>query len=505
MESPGRLDRARRKDSMFKLDRRKKIFLITFLAAALITQLPFLSSLALDARLMIAIAFAAAAFWITEVIPIPMTALMVIILQGIFRIQPFHEGIAFVAHPVNTLLLAGFIIAGAMKKHGLDRRIGLKFISFMGEKTSRLILGVMIGTAILSMWISNTAATAIMLPIGIGILEKAKENPRGTNMGKAMVIGIAFIANIGGMGTPVGTPPVPITIGFLNDLAGINVTFGQWLVRAVPIVLILIPLVWKLMITIYEPEVKRIKGGTEEVKKELAEMGKLSTGQRHVVILFVLALGLWLVDAVGPFILPFFSSGFIDFLSPLSPLADNWMYIASLLISLIFVLPKVGAIGWREAGNEIGWGVLILVGGGLALGSGLEKTGVIELIASNMEIILMGAGLILVVAAIGFVTAFSITLFSSLTATSSTFVPVAIELASDLGHDQLLLASVAGMAACFAFLLPANTPPNALVYQSKFFKTAEMTKAGLLATVISVTALIFMAMIYWEQLPAFFT
>ncbi len=460
------------------------IILTTFLVAVFVIQLPFLSGFGRDARIMIAIAFVAAVFWITECLPIPVTALLVILLQGIFRIQPLHEALAYIAHPVNTLLLAGFIIAGALKKYNLDRRIGLRFISFMGEKTDRLILGVMIATAFLSMWISNTAATAIMLPIGIGMLKKAKDDPRGTRMGKAMVIGIAFTANIGGMGTPVGTPPVPITIAFLDDLAGITVSFSGWMLRSIPVILVSIPLVWKLMITVYEPEIKSIKGGTDEVKKELAEMGELTKNQKHVFILFAIAIAMWLIDAFHNFL----------------PIPDNWIYIASLLISMMFIFPGIGVIDWKEAKDEIGWGVLILVGGGLALGSGLEKTGVIGAIASNMELFLLGAGLLMIVATIAFITAFSITLFSSLTATSSTFVPIAIVLASELGIDPLLLAPVAGMAACFAFLLPANTPPNAIAYKTGFFKTYEMTKAGLLATVICVSVLILIVMIYWIPL-----
>ncbi len=463
---------------MIKFNRKLMIIIITFIIASIFTLLPL--PLTTNQKIMIAIAFTAAALWITEALPISVTALLVILLQIIFGIHSVGEGLAYIATPVNTLLLAGFIIAGALKKYDLDRRIGLSFISFMGEKTDNLILGVMVATAFLSMWISNTASTAIMLPIGIGVLKKAIDDPKGTNMGKAMVIGIAFTANLGGMGTPVGTPPVPITLGFLRE-EGIYISFGGWMIRAIPVILIAIPIIWKLMVTIYKPEVERIKGGTEDIKRELTEMGKLTWKQKHVIILFSIAVIMWLLDP----------------LDAILPLPADWIYIASLLISMMFIFPGIGVLDWQEASDEIGWGVFVLVGGGLALGSGLYQEGVIGIITDHMEVFLADANLLLIVATVAFITAFSITLFSSLTATSSTFVPVSISLATTLAIDPILLAPVAGMAACMAFLLPANTPPNALSYKTGYFKTFEMTKVGVLATILCASALVFIVLVYW--------
>ena len=448
--------------------------------------------LSMDQKIMIAIAFTAAFFWITEALPIAVTAFLVILLQIIVGIHSVEEGLAYIATPVNSLLLAGFVIAAGLKKYDLDRRIGLQFIALMGEKTENLIFGVFLATAFLSMWISNTAATAIMLPIGIGMMKKVIEDPKGTNLGKAMIIGIAFSANLGGMGTPVGTPPIPITIGFLEE-EGISVSFAGWMIRALPVLLISLPIVWKVMTTIYEPEVKKIEGGQEQVRKELAEIGNLTKRQKHVLLLFGIAVTLWLSDTINDLI-------FRNLIGIGLPLPEGWLYIASLIISFMFILPGTGVVKWEEARDEIGWGVFVLVGGGLALGSGLTKTGVIQLIVEQMEIFLSGANLLFIVATIAFVTAFSITLFSSLTATSSTFVPVSITLAYSLGIDPLLLAPVAGLAACMAFLLPANTPPNALSYKTGYFKTYEMTKAGVIATVMCAAGLVFIVMIFWITL-----
>ncbi len=466
---------------MIEMNRDLKIVISTFLIAFLITQLPFPAEFSLAARVMIGIAFIAVVFWVTECIPIPVTALLVILLQGLFGVQPFTDALSYIAHPVNALLLAGFVIAGSLKKYDLDRMIGLKIISFMGDSTNQLILGVMVATAFLSMWISNTAATAIMLPIGIGVMKKAVDGSDGTNMMKVMVIGTAFAANIGGIGTPLGTPPVPITIGFLDEMAGISLSFLDWIIRAMPIVLISLPVSWKLLTWFYIPEVKQVGKGVEDIKQELAEMGGLTKKQKHVIILFMIAVVLWFLDSLG-FLLP---------------LPENWLYLASLIIALMYIFPGTGVLKWKEAEKEINWGILILIGGGLALGSGLQEAGVIGIIAGYLETLLVGSSIFVVIGVVALVTAFSITLFSSLTATSGTFVPIAIALAGKLGVRPLILALVAGVASCFAFLLPVNTPPNALAYDTDHFKTSEMTKPGVLLTLICVGILIFVASVYW--------
>lgn len=468
------------------MNKKYRTIITTFFIAFIITQLPFPAEFSYEAKIMISIAVVAAIFWVTECIPIPLTAMLVILLQGLFNIQPLPEVLSYIAHPVNTLILAGFLIAGSLKKYQLDKRIGLKIITIMGEKTENLILGLMCGTAFLSMWISNTAATAVLLPIGLGVLHRSQNNPKDSNMAKAMVIGIAFAANVGGMGTPLGTPPIPITIAFLNEMAGISVSFLDWMIRAIPIVIVLIPIIWKTILTFYKPEVKEIKNGVFESKQELQKLGRLDKRQKYVLLLFCIAILLWFLDALG-FILP---------------LPNNWIYLASLIISIMYIFPGTGVLTWGEALENIDWGIFILIGGGLALGSGLEATGVIGIIVNYLEVILVNVNLITVIAVLAFVTAFSITLFSSLTATSSTFVPVAIVLASELNINPLLLAPLAGIASCFAFLLPTNTAPNAIAYETGFFKVTEMTKPGLVLTIISVIVLVALVTGLW--LPLFF-
>ncbi len=464
---------------MAPLDRRNLMtIVVTLAAAAAITLLPFPEVFSEDGVRMLAIALVGAVFWITECIPIALTGLVVILLQALVGIQPIAQGLGYIATPVNSIIFAGFIMATALSQYDLDRRISLNIVAGMGERTDRLLLGIMIATAFLSMWISNSAATAIMMPIALGIIKMARLPEGSSNLGRATLIGIAYAANIGGMGTPVGTPACSITIAFIDEMLGIEVGFLDWMIRAVPVVIILIPIAWKLLLLMFPVELDRIQGGTEAVRAELEDMGPADRGQRKVMTLFALAVILWIADSV-------------------LPLMSGWLYIASVIIALMFVAPGIGVVKWKDAAKEMGWDIFILVGGGLALGSGLIQTGVIEVIADSLSGLLAGASPYIIVTFLAFVTAMSITFFSSLTATSTTFVPVSIGLAMQLGMDAVPLAMVAGLASCMAFLLPANTPPNAIVYSANHFRTHEMMKAGLILTVLAVVVLSINANLLW--------
>ena len=454
------------------------IMIITLLAGFAITLLPFPEALSRQAVLMVAITFISAVFWITECIPIALTGLVVILLQAVTGIQGISAGLRHIANPVNSIIFAGYIMATALSKYKLDRRISLRIVSAMGERTDMLALGIMVATGFISMWISNSASAAIMMPIALGIVAMTDHKPGNSRLGKVMMIGIAYAANVGGMGTPAGTPASSITIALIRDILGIEIRFLDWCLRAVPMVILLIPLGWFLLLKLYPPDEKRIHGGAEGVRRELAALGPLNPGQRKVLVLFLLAIVLWTMDSF-------------------MPLLPGWLYIASVGIALLFVAPGIGVVTWQEAAPEIGWDIFILVGGGLALGSGLNETGVIRYIAENLSTILSGASVWIVAAAVALISSLSITLFSSLTATSTTFVPVTIGLAVALSMDPVPLAIMAGLASCCAFMLPANTPPNAIVYKSGYFKSWEMARAGIIYTVLSALILAAVFSLVW--------
>jgi sodium-dependent dicarboxylate transporter 2/3/5 len=454
------------------------IIVSTLLLGGLILLLPFPEEFSPKAIMMIAITFISAVFWITECVPIALTGLVVILLEAIAGIQGISAGLKHIANPVNSIIFAGYIMATALSKYHLDRRISLHIIAAMGERTDMLFLGVMAATALLSMWISNSAAAAIMMPIALGIVHMTDHEPGKSNLGKIMMIGIAYAANIGGMGTPAGTPASSITIALVREITKHQIRFLDWCIRAVPMVILLVPLGWFILLKLFPPETRRIEGGTEGVKKELKDLGPLTGTQKKVLVLFLLAVLLWISDS-------FF------------PLLPGWLYIASVAIALLFVMPRIGVVTWKESAPEIGWDIFILVGGGLALGSGLNDTGVIKIIAESLSGILSGAGVYIVAGSIALITSLSITVFSSLTATSTTFVPVTLGLATALGFNPVTLATMAGLASCCAFMLPANTPPNAIVYKSGYFKSYEMAKAGILFTIGSAVILALVFSIVW--------
>lgn len=420
-----------------------------------------------DGLTMLFIAFAAAFLWMTEAVSIGVTGLIIILLQSLFGIIPLGQGLTYIANPVNSIVLVGYLLAGALVNSGMDKRLSLAIISKMGERTSRLMLGIMIATAFLSMWMSNTATVAIMVPIGIGILKMAGAKPLESNYGKALFIGIAFAANIGGMGTPTGTPANPIAIALLDTLAGIQLTFLDWTVRALPLVILLLPIGWLLLQKVYPFEIDVVEGGLDSVKGQLKEMGPIGGQEKKVIVLFASAVVLWLLDS---------------FL----PLPSDWLYIVAVLLTIVIVMPKIGFLSWEEAQKLIGWDVLFLVGGGLAMGAGLKATGTITWIADILSSSFGSMPQGLAVLAVSGITAVGITIFCSLSGTATTFVPIAIGLAISFGWDPVLFALTAGLSSSFAFLLPANAAPNAVAYGSGYFKTTDMAKAGVIMMVFGV-------------------
>jgi len=458
---------------------RKLVMMLIILAIGIgVPRFYEIPGLGREGTVMLGITLIAALLWMTEALSIGVTGLVIILLQSITGILPLRTGLAFIANPVNAVVLVGFLLAASLVQCGLDKRISLLIISRMGERTSRLMLGMMISAAFLSMWMSNTATVAIMVPIAVGILKMAGAEPLKSSLGKSMIIGIAYAANIGGMGTPTGTPANPITIALLRELAGIQLSFLDWMVIALPVVVLLVPLTWLLLMKVYPHEIKIVRGGLDTVKKELVDMGKMSGLEKKVLFIFCLAVFLWLLDS------------FI-------PIHPDWLYIVSVFMTIYIVTPRLGVITWKQAQDCIGWDVLFLVGGGLAMGSGLSATGVIEWIAAILSSHISESGYMMALAVVSFATALGITIFCSLSGTATTFVPVAIGLALSFGWDPISFAAMAGLASSFAFILPANAAPNAVAYGSGYFRTQDMAKVGVLTVLLAVLVLNFTAFIFF--------
>lgn len=450
-------------------EREKLIYLFLALAGVLLSY--FASppnGLSHQGFIMLAITLAAAFLWITETVPLGVTALIIIFLEALTGVMPLSAGLSFLAHPVNALVMVGFLLAAILVKSGLDIRIGLVVISKMGEKTERIILGLMFATAFLSMWMSNTAATAIMLPIALGILGMAGAKPLQSNFGRAMIIGIAYSSNIGGMATPVGTPANSITIAFIDSMAGIKVSFLDWMIRALPVVLVLLPLAWLILIRMFPLELKEVKGGLGFVNQQLKEKGALTMEEKKVLYFFAFAIVLWLMDS------------FI-------PLAKDWLYLVSVFLIVVMVLPKIGFLTWKEAHKEISWDIIFLVGGGLAMGTGLKNAGVIAWISSTLSSLIGPIPEVIAILLISFVTGvIGTAVICVISATATAFVPLAIGLALSYGWAPVDFAVTACLSSSLCFLLPANSVSNAMAFGTGYFKNSDLLKCGILQTVMSV-------------------
>ena len=427
---------------------------------------------------MIGIVVVALALWASEAIPIGVTGVVIILLLIVLGILPFNTAFGFVADKINALILAGEILGVALAVHSVDKYLSLKILKLMGEKTDRIVLGMMLSTSLISMWIPNTAAASIMAPIAVGILKLLNVEKGRSNFGKALMIGIAYAASIGGIGTPVGTPPVPITISNIERSTGLSIGFLQWMLWGVPMALILTFVAWFLLTRLYNPEVKTAAGSAKIVEEELRKLGGLKGVKLKTLILFLLIASLWVLDPVA------------------SMYFKDWTYIVSLVAIILLLTPGIGVLSWKDVIGNVDWGILFLIAGGLALGEGLRKTGVTELVSTTVSQYLRGYHPFIVVMGIALLAALFIVVFCSITATSTFAVPLAIALAQGLGVNPVIAAIAAGIASCFAFLLPANTPPNAIAYSYGYFKNYEMVKAGAILILASMVILATFVLFY---------
>ncbi|MEX1138086.1 MAG: DASS family sodium-coupled anion symporter [Bacteroidota bacterium] len=446
--------------------------------------------LAVSMQTVLALLVLMVVWWLTEAIPLPATALLPLFFLPWFRTVGFHDGrevyfslhnvLANYANPVIFLFLGGFLLAGAMQKWKLDRRFTLWFLTrgSIANDTRSILLGVMAVTAFLSLWISNTATAAMMLPLGLGILTLLNMSPGSSRFGTALMLGIAWSASIGGVGTIIGSPPNGIAIGILNSTFGANpayepISFLQWMAFGVPHVLTLIPLAWWILLKMNPPEVLQLNAARESLLDQRRILGPVSRGETMTVMIFLLAVILWLTN-------PFW-----DAILPVS-IANRFAWVDEYAIGismglLLFVVPVnlregVFVLDWRDS-KFVDWGTLLLFGGGIALSEAMFKTGLASLFAlSFVEIIGTPSTLvmlILVVLLVNFLTE-----ITSNTAVTSMMVPIVISIAIRSGENPVTLAVGAALAASMAFMLPVATPPNAIVYSSGYVSLRAMIRSG---------------------------
>ncbi|WP_024949634.1 SLC13 family permease [Helicobacter pylori] len=488
----------------------------------IVEEIPKLHSLNYKAMPVVAgVAVLMGIWWMTEAIDLPATALLPLVLFSVFSVDQFSSVSSSYASPIIFLFMGGFILALSMQKWNLHTRIALSIILLVGTSPRRLILGFMIATGFLSMWVSNTATAVMMLPIGMSVLQLVaklvgKENASNswhqkeeitkahggimgnivhkgkditqviqektiiyrTNFSICLMLGIAYAASIGSLGTLIGTPPNALLAGYMKTAFNIEIGFAQWMVFGTPLAFIMLILAWLLLTYVIFPlKIKEIPGGKEVIRAELKKLGRLSWAEISVGVIFILASLGWI---------------FLD------TILKSWgvkidkidSVIAMGVSALLFILPANNQgdrlIDWGVA-KKLPWDVLLLFGGGLALSTQFSKTG-LSLWIGHLVSSFSHLPILFIIFMVTLMVIF-LTEITSNTATAAAFLPVIGGVAMGMGyenHQSLLLTIPVALSATCAFMLPVATPPNAIAYGSGYVKITDMIKAGLWLNLVGV-------------------
>ncbi len=421
-----------------------------------------------------------AVLWMTEAVPLAATALLPLALFPTLGIATMDVVASPYANPLIFLFLGGFLIALAIERWGLHRRIALNVIAAVGAREDFQIGGVMLATAAVSMWVSNTATTIMMLPVALSIVPRDARgaiDPEHGPFAAALLLGVAYGASIGGVATLVGTPPNALFAGFMLENYDVQVGFGQWMLIGVPVSLSMLVVAWLLLTRALFP-VQHLErpGAREAIKTALGSLGPASRAEKRTAVVFAITAALWLSR-------PWLAQRFPG-------LSDTSIAIAGALS--LFVIPsglKRGErlLDWGQA-ERLPWGVLLLFGGGLTLANAISASGLAGWIGAQLTAF-HGWPLVVLVA----VVVLLIILFSELasnTATAAAFLPVVAALATSVGEDPIRLVVPAVLAASFGFMLPVATPPNAIVFGSGQITVAQMLRAGFWVDVLGAAVIV---------------
>ncbi|MCG3086538.1 SLC13 family permease [Sporosarcina cyprini] len=425
-----------------------------------------------------------ATWWITEAIPIPVTSLLPLVLFPLSGGLEVKSTASAYGDETIFLFMGGFMIALAMEKWNLHRRIALTIISLIGTNMDRIVLGFMVATGFLSMWISNTATAMMMVPIGLAIIyqvsDALKDDPsidtskENFGFGKALMLGIAYSASLGGIATLIGTPPNTLLAGAIDKMYGIELSFAKWMLFGVPLAWTFIFIAWFYLVKFaYPSKLKTLPGGRAVINSERSKLGSASVEEILVFIIFVLAALSWITRTfLIAKVIPGVSDG----------------VIAMTFAILLFIIPSVKKKGdhlldWNTA-VKLPWGILLLFGGGLAIAAGFVSSELSVWIGSQLSG-LQGVNILVVIIIVTTLVIF-LTEITSNTATASMMYPIMASLAVALGFHPYALMIAAGVAASCAFMLPVATPPNAVVFGSGYLRIPDMAKAGFALNIIGV-------------------
>jgi sodium-dependent dicarboxylate transporter 2/3/5 len=445
------------------------------IAFALMLMLPAPEGMSPAAWRTTAIIVLMATWWMTEALPLTATALVPFLAFPLLGIMTASDAAAAYYSPILFLVLGGAIIALAIERTGLHRRLALAIVSRGGGGPAQMLLAFMAATATLSMIVSNTATALIMMPIGLAILRAARIEPGETGgFAGALVMGIAFAATIGGFGTLVGSPTNAIAAGIIEKSVGYRIDFLTWALYGIPLVLVSIPLCWFILM-----KVQRVSGSDFDPAEARAGIGEIlpwSTAEKRLVPLVALTVAAWIAL---PFVTPYL---------PKDSLTDGTIAVIAAL--LLFVVPDGtgrGIINWEEA-NRAPWGVIMMFGGGLALAAGIGASGLAGWMGTALQPLRSVPPLLVAAVLVGIV--IILTEFASNVATASAAIPVVAGIIAATGIDPVLLALPAAFAASWGFMLPSGTGPNAIAWATGHIALPRMLKAGFLLDLFGIPLMV---------------
>ncbi len=454
--------------------RNDAVFLIASLLILLIFYvLPTPTGLTSSGKMMIGILITAALLWITEPIPLAATGLFIILLQPLLGIMSAEQVFSSFGNQAVFFLIGAFIIAAAIETQGLHKRMALAFLKRFETSPRFFTFGIMISCAMLSFIMPEHGVAALFLPIILSILVAMKLIPKQSNFGKISLLSIAYGCSIGSLGTLIGGARNPLTIGFLSD-AGITVTFVEWMIYAIPVVIITLPIVWIILQIVFPIEINDITLAKNEIEHQVAKQGTLKKQEILVLSILVFTIFLWI----------FFS---------------HYTYFGLAGIALLgsILLFVTGTINWKDVEKKVPWGIILLYGGAITLGIGMQQTGAGSWIAHNMFTILSGNpysiifGLIL----------FTVILTNVMTNTGAVAVllPIGYAIATEIPSISPLLSSmIIALSGGLAFIFIIATPGNAITYSAGYFTTKDLFKAGSIANIICVFIIFAVAIFYWK-------
>jgi sodium-dependent dicarboxylate transporter 2/3/5 len=442
----------------------------------------------------IAVALWMITWWITETVNIAVTALLPLILFPLLKVMEINAVGANYGSPIIFLFFGGFVLALALEKVNLHKRIALNIVKFTGTTPNKVVLGFMIATAFMSMWISNTAATVVMLPIAISVIKLLIDDKDGftkgdKNFALSIMLGIAFAANAGGIATVIGTPPNSVLIGLLENQYNIQISFLTWMSFGLPFSIIMVAAVYFVLVKLMFPSKGILFSSSANlIHEEVQKLGKISQEEKRVLLIFAITVFLWITRTI------------INSIFPDLKLSDT---IISLIGAVsLFAIPmnfhkRNFILKWKDT-EKLAWGILLLFGGGLALASAMDSSGLIALVTGTIA---AGNYNILFTVSLLIVLMLFMTELMSNVALVAVSAPVVAGIAIGLNIPIINLLIPVTMASSCAFMLPMATPPNAIVFASGYVKVNQMVRAGVILNLIAVVLLI---LYYQFVIPLFF-